>query len=957
MLSMSNIGSVGQAASYYAEDNYYSQDENQARSAWEGEGAQRLGLSGEVNAEEFKKILSGEIEDQKLGKITGKDADGNLILDHRPGVDVTLSAPKSVSLLAEVDGRGDVREAHEKAATKVLEYIEKNFAGARVTVGGETTVEKTDNIIAARFHHTTSRDLDPQTHTHMVIANATQTQDGVWRSLQNDPIYNNQKLLGSIYDAELAANLRELGYRLENTANGKWEVAGITRDQIEQFSQRSKAIEERLESFGLTRETATQAQKEAAALHTRSAKQDVDHTALRENWKERADGAGIDFGKIEADRQVNVNRPIDPSFSTENANGAVRFAIEHLTERESVVARNEVLQTALTHAEREAVWAGVRIGDVEKALTAAVSEKGTIETKEGAITTTQALERERLMLTMLENGRGKMQPITTNANVDKAIAHFEATKSTEINAPFLLKTGQEEAARVVLTGEDRFIGVQGYAGVGKTTMLELVNTTATAAGYLVRGMATSASAAQTLQQESGIQSTTTAGFLLDEGRRAAENAKPEKITIVGAVDLKGNDYRSIDILVPKNPDSIVRKELWVVDEASLAGQREASSIMAMAERANAKVVFVGDKLQLNAVEAGKPFELLQRAGIAGAEMTQINRQQVADLQQAVAFAVNRENQKAFTHLADRVVEIPNKGALFDRVVSDILSKYPEDRHNALIVVPLNSDRKEINDRVRSGLQERGDIEKTGIVKDVLVGTGFSDAQKRSIAYYEANMVVRFGRDYKSLDVARGDYGKVIDVNIKTRTATLEAADGKHIQWRPEKQTKVEVYSTEKRDIAVGDELRFTRNNKELEVHNGTLAKVTSVSNSGITLTTKGGEVNLQVNEKQQAHIDYAYATTVPGSQGKTAADANLLITSDSGRAMGERSFYVGSTRSKTDFTIYTDSKSNAMNLIVLSQDKTSAMESLKNDATDGGKVYQEGATKNNSGGRNSVAEL
>jgi ATP-dependent exoDNAse (exonuclease V) alpha subunit len=488
-------------------------------------------------------------------------------------------------------------------------------------------------------------------------------------------------------------------------------------------------------------------------------------------------------------------------------------------------------------------------------------------------------------------------------------------------------------------------------------MLELVNNTATDAGYLVRGMASSASAAQTLQQESGIESTTTARFLIVEGRRAAENAKPEKLTLVGAIDLKGNDYRSIEISVRKNPDAIVRKELWVVDEASLAGQREASSIMTMAERAGAKVVFVGDKLQINAVEAGKPFELLQRAGIAGAEMTQINRQQVADLQQAVAFAVNRENQRAFTHLADRVVEIPNKGALFDRVVSDILTKHPEDRHNALIVVPLNADRKEINDRVRSGLQERGDIEKSGIVKDVLVGAGFSDAQKRSIAYYEPNMVVRFGRDYKSLEVDRGDYGKVIDVNQRTRTITLEAADGKHIGWSPEKQTKVEVYAIEKRDIAVGDELRFTRNNKEMEVHNGTPGKVTSVSNQEITLATKGGEVTLKGSEKQHAHIDYAYATTVPGAQGKSVADTNTLITSDSGRAMGERSFYVGITRSKTDLTIYTDSKSKAMDLIVQSQDKTSAMESLKNDATEGGKTYHEGATKNNSGGRNSVAEL
>lgn len=959
MLSMSNVTSAAAASSYYAEDNYYSQDENQAKSVWEGKGAESLGLAGAVGTEDFEKILSGEVGGQQLGRVTGKDAEGKLEREHRSGYDITLSAPKSVSIVAEVGGRGDVREAHEAAVSKVLEYLEKNFAGARVTEVGETRFEKTGNVIAARFHHTTSRDLDPQTHTHLVIANATQTQDGVWRSLSNELLYKNQALLGSIYDSELAANLRSLGYRLDTTPDGRWEIAGISRDQIEHFSQRSQAIEARLEKFGLSRESATAAQREDAALRTRATKKEVDHTALREVWKERAASLGIDFAKIEADRQNHAQHPIDAGFTGEKADNAIRFALAHLTERESVVPRAEVVQTALSHSVKESVWAGVRIEDVEASLNKRVEEKVAIAAKEDGITTPLAMEREKAMLAMLEAGRNAMMPVVSAEKAEAAIALFQARKSAEIGDVFKLTTGQEDAARAALLGTDQFLGLQGYAGVGKTTMLELLRTTAEESGYTVRGMASSAEAAATLQKEAGIESVTTARFLLDEGRRAADAVKPQKLSVFGAVDLDGKDYRSIDITIPRNPDAAPnRKELWVLDEASLAGQREVTSVMELAQRAGAKIVFVGDKLQLNAVEAGKPFELLQKAGISGAEMTEINRQQIEDLKSAVASAVARENARAFEHLSNRIVEMSDKSALFDRIANDILDKHPQDRHNALLIVPLNSHRQEINERVREGLQERGEIQKDSLKLDVLVPTGFTEAQKESVAYYKPDMVVRFGRDYRSLGVERSDYATVVDVSRDSRSVTLETPDGRRIGWSPEKQSKVEVYETESRQVAIGDELRFTRNNKEMGVNNGTLGKVTAVNDNEIVLSTKNGPMHLKSSEMQHAHWDYAYAMTVYSSQGKTVADSNMLITQESGRAMGERSFYVGITRPRTDLTIYTDSREKAQELIQRSQDKTSALDSM-NDDSEGltAKVSTEGGRSAGSGSRNKVAEL
>lgn len=967
MLSMTNVTSVASAASYYAEDNYYSKDENTAMSEWAGKGAEALGLSGPVDPADFVKVLSGELGDEKLGKVLGKDADGELIRDHRPGFDVTLSAPKSVSIVAEVGERGDVREAHEAAVTKVLDYIEKNLVGARVTEAGKTRFEKTGNLVTGRFAHTTSRDLDPQTHTHLVIANATMTESGHWRSISNELIYKNQKLLGNIYDSELAANLREKGYRLEATQDGRWEIAGISREQIEHFSQRSQAIAERLEKFGLTRETASAEQRENAALRTRDSKTEVDHTALREEWKERASAIGVDFDKIEAERKAGLERPTSPETTNEKAEEAVRFAIAHLTERESVVDRSEILNTALAHAVKESVWAGVTEEHASAALDEKLAQKVALsvgkdrETGEERITTTEALEREQVMLSLLEGGRGAVKVILTGDRVTAAISGFENAKSAELDAPFKLTLGQAEAVQVALTSEDRFIGLQGYAGVGKTTMLELVRSAAQDAGYTVRGMAMSAQAAMTLQNETGIESVTNARFILDEGRRAVETAKPEKIEVFGAIDMKGKEYRSWSVEVPRSdkaPDA--SKEIWVMDEASLAGQRETTKIMEMAQTAGARLIFVGDKLQLNAVEAGKPFEMMQRAGIHGAEMTEISRQKVEDLQLAVAAAVKRQNGAALGHLENRIVHVADKGALLERAASDILIKHPNDRHDALLIVPLNDDRKAINNMVREGLQQRGEIAANAVERTVLVPSHYTDAQTQSTAYYEPDMVVRFGRDYRSMGVERGEYATVKSVDRPGHVVTLETSNGREIKWTPERNGKVEVYEQDKRDLAVGDELRFTRNNKEMGVNNGTLGKVVEITGESIVLSTKGGHVTLQAGAKSDSHIDYAYAMTVYASQGKTTQDNNLLITSDSGRAMSERAFYVGITRPREDMTIYTDSKAHAMKLIQQVMDKTSPVEELKSgELVKGLRPDDETgkAAKVVSGGRSAGAEL
>ena len=201
MISMHNVGSAGQALHYFSADNYYTKDEGLEHSEWFGKGAGQLGLAGQVDQQAFLELLGGKVDGQDLGKWVRNEKSGEKEREHRPGTDMTFSAPKSVSLLAEVHGQREVREAHEAAVKKALAYLETELARTRRTVDGRTESVATGNVTVAMFRHNTSRDLDPQTHTHAVIMNATRREDGQWRSLANEEIYSAQRVIGALYNA------------------------------------------------------------------------------------------------------------------------------------------------------------------------------------------------------------------------------------------------------------------------------------------------------------------------------------------------------------------------------------------------------------------------------------------------------------------------------------------------------------------------------------------------------------------------------------------------------------------------------------------------------------------------------------------------------------------------------------------------------------------------------------
>jgi len=266
---------VSRAASYYEDgaDDYYAK-EGEA-SEWQGKGAAALGLTGPVDRKRFRELLAGHVTKEGAASRTSTRQDSN----NRIGIDLTFSAPKSVSLQALIGGDPAIIRAHDVAVERAIAVTEER-AQARKKVNGKSEVEQTGNLVVAKFRHETSRERDPQLHTHALVLNLTQRRDGEWRALRNDEIVKTTRYLGAVYRAELAGELQRTGYSLRHGRDGFFELSHIDRAQLAAFSRRAEQIERRLAEAGLTLDSATSEQKQRVKLDSRARKSRTDRQAL-----------------------------------------------------------------------------------------------------------------------------------------------------------------------------------------------------------------------------------------------------------------------------------------------------------------------------------------------------------------------------------------------------------------------------------------------------------------------------------------------------------------------------------------------------------------------------------------------------------------------------------------------------------------------------------------------------
>lgn len=305
--SISARKSAAAASAYYqhmGKDTYYSR-EGEAPGRWEGRAAERLSLAGLVSKSDFEAALAGL--DPKTGAALIQ-ANGRA---HAAGWDMTFSAPKSVSVLWALSPEAErklIATFHRNSVLKATRFLEDEAAFARRGKGGKIH-ERVAGLLMAQFDHHTSRDLDPQLHTHAFIFNLAPRRDGTWGAIVSRDLYRAQKRAGALYRSELANDLERAGIEIDR--NGEiFHVKAIPIAIEKAFSKRRADIEKAADEHGYS----TPKGMEMAALRTRKSKQSISRDDLFEAWKAEAKSLGFELARTQ-------NRGMEPAprFSPNSA--------------------------------------------------------------------------------------------------------------------------------------------------------------------------------------------------------------------------------------------------------------------------------------------------------------------------------------------------------------------------------------------------------------------------------------------------------------------------------------------------------------------------------------------------------------------------------------------------------------------------------------------------------------
>ncbi|MDR6246934.1 conjugative transfer relaxase protein TraI [Klebsiella sp. SORGH_AS 1025] len=542
MLTIAPVASGG-SDYYLAEDNYYFLGEK--ASCWMGTLAPAMGLEGGVQPHDFDRALAGYFPGGiRLARMSG----GKNI--HRPGYDLTLSAPKSVSVLGLVMGDRRFLEVHQQAVSVAMKEIEHLATTRKMRDGVKQTV-LTGKILAAAFHHDTSRELDPHLHTHLILLNITEYK-GRWRTLSSDKagksgfietLFALQVALGKIYRHELRQRIEAMGFETVITGNnGLWEIEGVP---VGLFSRRTERIR------AAVGEDAPLKVRDIAALATRLQKQGLpDRSMLLADWKQRLEQNGFSYPtllKAAAERGSRAHETLAKTqILPADVRQAVRDAISLLSEKRTRFTYSDVLNRSLNNLDARSHIVLLARQAIEEAISAQLLIP--LDREKGLFTSSLHLLDEL----SLQDLAGRIR--------NETVPGMARTRCAADVLPTSLTDGRLPIAIISLAG--------GMQNLGKT-VLEAAEL-ARSQGHAFRVLASDKAVARFLENES-LES----GSVLTLNR-LSQAELPEKATwiVAGAETLSVRD--TVTVL-----DTVLRtqSQLLMIDSSGRQGTGNALQIL------------------------------------------------------------------------------------------------------------------------------------------------------------------------------------------------------------------------------------------------------------------------------------------------------------------------------------------------------------------------------------------
>jgi conjugative relaxase-like TrwC/TraI family protein len=485
MLRIRQNTHVVAAKGYYSSADYYSEGQ-ELTGRWRGDGAQRLGLEGDVRQQDWD-ALCDNLHPKTGARLTARtDADRTI------GYDFNFHVPKGLSLLYAVTRDERLLDAFREAVDVTMHEMEAEMA-TRVRKHGRNENRRTGNMVWGEFVHFTSRPVggvpDPHLHAHCFVFNKTwDHEEQSWKAGQFRELKRDAPYFEAVFHSHLAGRLSDMGLPIERTQKG-WELVGVDTQLSDKFSRRTKQIEQKAREKGIT--NAELKAELGAKTRERKAK-NLTFPQLQDTWR-----SWMTQQERDALNALDLRIGGDPLPSDETASGrALGFAIDHSFERKSVVPERQLLAAALRHSVGKAKVAQV-LGEARGNDSIIVGQRGGRK----MATTRGVLHEEKRMVAFARDGRGRYKPLG---------------KKERFNGDGL-SGSQLRAAEHLLQSRDRVTLLRGVAGVGKTTLMRAVVPAIEAAGTQVLAFAPSADASRGVLRADGFkEADTVARLLLDE---------------------------------------------------------------------------------------------------------------------------------------------------------------------------------------------------------------------------------------------------------------------------------------------------------------------------------------------------------------------------------------------------------------------------------------------------------
>ncbi|NKJ03012.1 MobF family relaxase [Novosphingobium sp. SG707] len=879
-------GKPANIARYYTVGDYYTKDGDE-HSLWGGEIAKDLGLEGAVDPEIFKALLTGEVAGQQLGRYK-KEGE----VQHHPGWDFAVSAPKSVSVMALVAGDERIIAAHEQAVGSAIAYIEEH-ANLRRREDGEIRHITTGRLLVARFTEHASRELDPHLHTHVVVFNMTSEAPGdPMASLESRAMFAEQMTAGQVYRNDLAHRLRELGYEIESDPrSGLFEIRRFPRELAASFSRRAEDINAHASEHGLQ----GQAARRQSFYATRPKKEKIDLGCLHDLWvmRSRPYADKIEQLRVDADKVGERSLPGDKVMAAR----AMLFGIRQAETHEAVNNLGQMLRLGLASHVGE-----VRLADIRPLAEEHEERRKLLATRQPTGDQVHIRGRTTKATARMEQTFARHLALALNdarpmASADRLLGRLEHAG---------LNPAQERALVEIATSRDRLTGLHGVAGSGKSTLVRVL-VEAADPGTRVVALAPTSSAAAELGQKAGIPSRTVASLMASGG------------------------------------SGITQSHVLVVDEAGQLGNRQAQRILEIGRETGARVLFLGDNRQTGAIEQGKAFWLLQRLGLPTVQLMEAVRQETRAMHEAVA-AARKADYAASLAALDKIVSGADTEALAKGLVLEWTRLGPQSRRGTNILVLNNATRIAVNHQIREVLKREGSVAAQDTRLEVLSPAGMSDEQKHNARFYSGGQVVTFARDHAGQGFVQGQEYRVAGIGRDgsgRQIVRLVDEHGRLLRWDPRRGSarQVNVFAKpEDRPLAEGDRIQWRLAAKELDLKNAERGTVEKMDGPVATIRWDRGSRVQQVDLSRFRTWDHGYAETVYSAQSKTYDRVYVLAPVRSGLVNGQN-YYTAITRARFGVKLWTeDIRQLSAKLTRNSGEKTSALEGLGRLERDAGKA-------------------